>query len=159
MSKLTSLLLGILSAIVSFIMIVVALLCIAFILIPLHILEDNIASMLIWSVFAFSKMIAVFIIVMLFIPIVIYVIATPQYFLYLDDDHFRFILKLHKYFNLLVGIYFFYQFVIDIRGILFEGELNPFWIGFHGLLLCITGLIGLLTNTKQKKQIHLQANS
>ena len=151
MGKITSVLLGLLSAFIGFIMVLIFAIALIYLVIPINIvLTEWVSAITIHGIIFLFKIFSGMLVVLLIIPIIIYVLGIPQYFNYLDDLHIKPLLALHKYFNLVVSFFI----LLRIIKLLYEGvrtsqfQLNE--LVFLSVIFGFTFIIGFFTKVKPK---------
>lgn len=150
MSKKTSFMLGLLSALLTLVL-VLAWLGLALILFfPLEILM-GIDDVTIFVSVMIIRLIIIVVLVVMMIPMVVYAIATPQYFLYLDERHSRFVLKMHKIVNVMLCGFLFFAVMNFLKGILFED--NAIRFEFWFVLVSFVLILPLALFTKVPKKL------
>lgn len=144
----TSVLLGILSASVGFVMVLIVALALIYLVIPIHIVVTQWeAGMIIVGIIFFFKVFSIVIISMLILPIIVYILGIPQYFNYLDDTHIRPLLGLHKYFNLAISfVILFWIFRHINQGM----STTSYQVITLAVIFGVTFLIGFFTKAKRK---------
>lgn len=89
------------------------------------------------------------------IPIIIYGIATPHYFLYLHENHSRFVLNMHKIVNIILCGLLFMSLLNLLKGILFEGRTIHFEFWFVLTALCLILPLAVFTKVPKKQKQDL----
>ncbi len=154
MKKKTSFILGILSGLLtlSLILVWLGLLIILFFPISFLIGVDDVT---VFVTVTIIRVMLIIVLVLLSIPIIIYGIATPHYFLYLDESHSRFVLNMHKIVNIILCGLLFMAFIGLLRGILLDGRTIHFEFWF--VLVSFSLILPLAVFTKVPKKQKLDS--
>lgn len=152
MRKKTSFMLGLLSALLTFVMVLVWLFLAIILFFPIDILMgvDDVTIMV--TALIIRVLIIVVLVIMIF-PLIVYAIATPQYFLYLDENHSRFVLKMHQIVNMILCVFLFIALMNFLKGILLEGNAIrfEFWFVLVSFFLILPLAVFTKVPKKQKK--------
>ena len=150
MSRITSFLLGILSAITLFIMMTVFALSVIVVLIPINFNITEWGVLMLAGTILFAKLMLIVLASILVVTILVYLIGTPQYFRYLDQEHNTVFLAIHKWFNLIVAFFAVINVSKRAYHLIFSQKMYT-WADYIPIfILIITLSIGLLTHPKKQ---------
>jgi hypothetical protein len=158
MRKTTSLLLGLLSALLTLVMVLVWLGLVLILFFPIAMLT-GVPDVTVFVTVLILRVMIIIVLVVMIIPMIIYAIATPHYFLYLDESHSRFILVMHKIVNVILCGLLFIAVAYFFKGILFDGIRIrfEFWFVLTSFLLILP--LAVFTKVPKKEKQDAKALS